>query len=43
MGVTDPRKNYELKLAGIGDCWKKGGRDVGMATEVSGMTHKFLI
>lgn len=36
------RTKYEIKLAGIGSCWVKGGRDMGMVTEVSGMTQKLL-
>lgn len=30
-------------MAGIGDCWMKGGRDVLTVMEVSGITPKFLI
>lgn len=36
------RTKYEIKLAGIGSYRVKGGRDMGMATEVSGMTQKFM-
>ena len=36
------RNSYEKKLAGIGGCWTKGGRDVVIVTDVSGITPKFL-
>ena len=36
------RNDYEKKLAEIGGCWTKGGRDVVIVTDASGITPQFL-